>query len=290
MNSPIPASILDTAPERIWLDLGDEMHLIDPDTKFRDIGEVTWSHDNATGHGIEYVRASLSPVHGGAVPDYPLHEQHRDIGQPWQDVAVPSDIIGAARGMMGTSDEWQDRSLYRILQRALHGTPSAPAEPAPGAAPVQGEMDAEAYAELIRLRAAVKGPEGFATWQDAAVDERMQRIKAQRALAAQPAATQEPVEWEVRNTATGYRRVFETEGAARKEANQQNQEKYSDAVVAPVSAPTPESADAPSLRDVEARLDALAGALDLILSRRFYAAYTRCFGAARTQAGEKGSA
>jgi antitoxin component HigA of HigAB toxin-antitoxin module len=54
--------------------------------------------------------------------NYPLHDQHRDIGQPWENVAVPPELIGAARGMMGTEHEWQDRTLYRILQRALHST------------------------------------------------------------------------------------------------------------------------------------------------------------------------
>ena len=49
-----------------------------------------------------------------------------------------------------------------------------------------GEMDAEHWAELFRLREAVKGPAGYATWQDAATDERIRRVKAERALATQP--------------------------------------------------------------------------------------------------------
>jgi hypothetical protein len=54
-------------------------------------------------------------------------------------------------------------------------------------------MDAEAWAELHTLRLAIKGPDGFATWQDAATDERIRRVKAERALAAkesEPISTQ----------------------------------------------------------------------------------------------------
>jgi hypothetical protein len=50
------------------------------------------------------------------------------------------------------------------------------------------------WAEIHRLRAAVKGPDGFETWQDAAVSERVRRVKAEKALAAaalhQPTGTQ----------------------------------------------------------------------------------------------------
>ena len=52
-----------TAPERVWLDLGEpDMREMDAYTvaNFRDIGEVTWSEDNATGCGIKYVRADLA--------------------------------------------------------------------------------------------------------------------------------------------------------------------------------------------------------------------------------------
>jgi len=39
------------------------------------------------------------------------------------------------------------------------------------------------WAEIHRLRAAVQGPGGFATWQDAAVAERVRRVLAERAIA-----------------------------------------------------------------------------------------------------------
>jgi hypothetical protein len=39
------------------------------------------------------------------------------------------------------------------------------------------------WAEIHHLRAALQGPAGFATWQDAATDERIRRIKAERLAA-----------------------------------------------------------------------------------------------------------
>lgn len=35
------------------------------------------------------------------------------------------------------------------------------------------------WAEIIRLRAAVQGPDGYATWQDAATAERVRRVNAE---------------------------------------------------------------------------------------------------------------
>ena len=49
--------VVSTAPDRIWLDLGfdpqDEYEII-----FHELHDVTWSQDNASGNGIEYVRRS----------------------------------------------------------------------------------------------------------------------------------------------------------------------------------------------------------------------------------------
>ena len=52
----------------------------------------------------------------------------------------------------------------------------------------------ELWAEIYRLRAAIKGPDGFDTWQDAATDERIRRVKAERALAAPSVVEPEPVD------------------------------------------------------------------------------------------------
>ena len=38
----------------------------------------------------------------------------------------------------------------------------------------------ELWAEIFRLRAQVKGPEGFDTWYNAAVHERLRRVKAEK--------------------------------------------------------------------------------------------------------------
>ena len=45
-----------TAPERIWLDLGVREAM---DENFRNLDEVTWSAENATSHGVAYIRADL---------------------------------------------------------------------------------------------------------------------------------------------------------------------------------------------------------------------------------------
>ena len=43
------------------------------------------------------------------------------------------------------------------------------------------EDPARLWAEIHRLRAAVQGPDGYATWQDAATAERVRRVKAEKA-------------------------------------------------------------------------------------------------------------
>lgn len=71
------------------------------------------------------------------------------------------------------------------------------ADAAPSVAPTAPESkwsEPELWAEIYRLRAALKGPAGFDTWQDAATDERIRRVRAERALAA-PSVAPEPVAW-----------------------------------------------------------------------------------------------
>ena len=57
----IGKKVVSTAPKRIWLDLG-----FDPsdesEISFHKLNDVTWSHDNATGYGVEYVRADTIPA------------------------------------------------------------------------------------------------------------------------------------------------------------------------------------------------------------------------------------
>ena len=48
---------------------------------------------------------------------------------------------------------------------------------------VDSEEDpARLWAEIHRLRAAVQGPQGYETWQDAATAERVRRVRAEAAL------------------------------------------------------------------------------------------------------------
>jgi hypothetical protein len=54
-----------------------------------------------------------------------------------------------------------------------------------GPLPDSEEDPARLWAEIHRLRAAVQGPDGYATWQDAAVAERVRRVKAEQERAAE---------------------------------------------------------------------------------------------------------
>lgn len=53
MTKNKPVNVATTAPERIFLDIG-----FDPtdEISFKELSDVTWSEDNASGHGVEYVR------------------------------------------------------------------------------------------------------------------------------------------------------------------------------------------------------------------------------------------
>ena len=76
--------------------------------------------------------------------------------------------------------------LAEVWNRRAQPEPASPAE--------QDWSEPELWAEIYRLRAAVKGPDGFDSWQDAATDERIRRVRAERALAA-PSVAPEPVAW-----------------------------------------------------------------------------------------------
>lgn len=51
--------LIESAPEQIWLDLGENLKALTDDATFRNLSEVTWSEDNATGVGIKYARADV---------------------------------------------------------------------------------------------------------------------------------------------------------------------------------------------------------------------------------------
>ena len=59
------------------------------------------------------------------------------------------------------------------------------------------KLDSEAWAELHTLRIDIQGPDGFTTWKEAAVDERVLRVKAEREIAALKAELSRPESTEV---------------------------------------------------------------------------------------------
>jgi hypothetical protein len=78
------------------------------------------------------------------------------------------------------------------LQAAIDAARAAlAAQPAQATESDWTEVDL--WAEIHRLREAVKGPDGYASWQDAATDERIRRVRAEAALAARPAPAYVPL-------------------------------------------------------------------------------------------------
>lgn len=68
---------------------------------------------------------------------------------------------------------------------------------------VNAGLNAEEYAELYRLREEVKGPDGFATWKDAAIAERMARVSKPIDYLTAMAAFHS-VDWHKMSPITGY--------------------------------------------------------------------------------------
>ncbi|MCZ2496395.1 hypothetical protein GN316_06465 [Xylophilus sp. Kf1] len=75
--------VITSAPGRIWLDIG-----FDPgeqgNVHFSNLNELTWSENNATGDGIEYVRADLAP---STVSESIQDRFHADTDYDWNDPA-----------------------------------------------------------------------------------------------------------------------------------------------------------------------------------------------------------
>jgi hypothetical protein len=142
------AKVVSTAPDRIWLDLGfdpqDETEVL-----FGELHDVTWSADNATGYGIEYVRTTP-----------PLPEQEPT---PWRDMIVVSlvreginkhrarelaDHFAAAQ-LEPTCPECKAGVLYECVACSSNNYPPKP-EQEPVAWAVQGitQMIRGEFAEL----------------------------------------------------------------------------------------------------------------------------------------------
>lgn len=66
-DPPHPVFIA-TAPERIYLDVGHDVAHLPATVRFDDLGDVSWSVDNATGHGIEYVRIDRATLTDSSPP------------------------------------------------------------------------------------------------------------------------------------------------------------------------------------------------------------------------------
>lgn len=79
--------LIASAPDQIWLDLGENLEALTDDATFRDLSAVTWSEDNATGCGIKYVRAALNGADAG-------------VSGGWQDIATaPKDGTAIILGL-----------------------------------------------------------------------------------------------------------------------------------------------------------------------------------------------
>jgi hypothetical protein len=116
-----------TAPDHIWLDLGEEAHLVEEGTTFKDLGGVTWSEDNATGQGIKYVRALAS--HTGEAE--PVGWQH--VANEWADMATSA--IQALRNIIAGFEKpsavlanlnFCYSHCAAVQARAEHSTPARP--------------------------------------------------------------------------------------------------------------------------------------------------------------------
>lgn len=87
-----------------------------------------------------------------------------------------------------------EETLAEHLQKLVKRAPSPPVAAVPATPYKHVEPTCEdaalLWAEIHHLRAAVQGPEGFATWQEAATAERVRRVKAERAAQPQPQPAQ----------------------------------------------------------------------------------------------------
>jgi hypothetical protein len=70
--------------------------------------------------------------------------------------------------------------LHKLMEAANHPLCGKQTEAVPSSALNPDESDSVTlWAEIWRLREAVKGPDGYATWQDAATAERIRRVRAE---------------------------------------------------------------------------------------------------------------
>jgi len=91
-------------------------------------------------------------------------------GEPVAEIKWAADIVGSIMEV-----HLYDYELPVGTKLYASPPPAQPATP-------QGDekwTEVDLWAEIYRLRAAVKGPEGYDSWQDAATAERIRRVKAE---------------------------------------------------------------------------------------------------------------
>lgn len=199
-------------PSRIYLQVGDDAESLNH------YSESTWCADRINESDVEYVRGDLASTWPAALTGWKV-ERKQDI--------MGTIIVKAPNGfsaVVSKIDRNQANVLYMLANALFEGAAPTPAEPAHqdtapagdlveavtkaimfedcgsaedwqentnlGVAAIKAmsrDLNAEEWSELYRLREEVKGPDGYATWQDAALAERVGRVKAERALSAAPA-------------------------------------------------------------------------------------------------------
>lgn len=109
--------VIASAPEHIYLDLGELAHLIDPDTRFSDLADVTWSEDNATGHGIKYVRADVaaSPAAPAPCATEPDDQGGADAGS-----GISDEQIAALRDKHGITSSGRGIRAFDQIRNFVH--------------------------------------------------------------------------------------------------------------------------------------------------------------------------
>ena len=103
-----------SAPRQIYLDIGEDLALATPQ-RFDLLEGVTWSEDNATSHGIPYVRADLA----AATPSGES-EQEADDGAATTLRSLLQEVSACY-----TRDDDLPNDLLPRIDTALNGTSSA---------------------------------------------------------------------------------------------------------------------------------------------------------------------
>lgn len=102
-----------SAPKQIYLDIGESLALATP-PRFDLLEGVTWSEDNATSHGIPYVRADLA----AAAPADDAEQEKDD------DASTLRSLLQEVSACYTRDDDLPNDLLPRI-DTALNRTPSA---------------------------------------------------------------------------------------------------------------------------------------------------------------------